>query len=31
VEGDFFNVMGLPLSRVWSILREMRWNDQRPV
>ncbi len=30
VEGDFFNVMGLPLSRVWSILREMRWNDQRP-
>jgi septum formation protein len=27
MEGCYFNVMGLPLSRVWEILREMRWDD----
>jgi septum formation protein len=27
IEGCYFNVMGLPLSRVWEILREMRWED----
>lgn len=27
IEGCYFNVMGLPLSRVWEILREMRWDD----
>jgi septum formation protein len=27
VDGCYFNVMGLPLSRLWEILRQMRWDD----
>ena len=27
VEGCYFNVMGLPLSRVWLALRSMGWKD----
>ncbi|MGH9685065.1 MAG: Maf family protein [Candidatus Acidiferrales bacterium] len=27
VEGCYFNVMGLPLSRVWSMLRALGWDD----
>jgi len=27
VDGCYFNVMGLPLSRLWEILRQMRWED----
>ena len=27
IGGCYFNVMGLPLSRLWEILRQMRWDD----
>jgi nucleoside triphosphate pyrophosphatase len=27
IEGCYFNVMGLPLSRLWSALRSLGWTD----
>jgi septum formation protein len=27
VEGCYFNVMGLPLARLWSLMREMGWEQ----
>lgn len=27
IEGCYFNVMGLPLSRLWRALREFRWDN----
>jgi septum formation protein len=27
VEGCYFNVMGLPLSRLWSLLESLGWRD----
>src|SRR5260370_26201694 len=27
IEGCYFNVMGLPLSRVWRAIRELGWED----
>lgn len=29
IDGCYFNVMGLPLSRVWSMLRAAGWRDAR--
>jgi septum formation protein len=30
VEGCFFNVMGLPLARLWSVLRDVGWKESAP-
>jgi septum formation protein len=29
VEGCYFNVMGLPISRVWTLLRAAGWTDSK--
>ncbi|HEY6464968.1 MAG TPA: Maf family protein [Candidatus Acidoferrales bacterium] len=31
IEGCYFNVMGLPLSRVWQALRSLGWHDNNHI
>ncbi|MGA8012051.1 MAG: Maf family protein [Candidatus Acidiferrales bacterium] len=30
IEGCYFNVMGLPLARLWLLLRELGWSESAP-
>jgi len=30
VEGCYFNVMGMPLGRLWALLQELGWSADRP-
>lgn len=30
VEGCYFNVMGMPLGRLWATLKELGWSANRP-
>ena len=30
VEGCYFNVMGMPLGRLWATLKELGWSVNRP-
>jgi septum formation protein len=31
IEGCYFNVVGLPLARLWMLLKELGWDEPAPV